>query len=446
MADQLTSLHRYIIEHYNLEELRTLCFELGVNYDDLGGEGLSAKVRELILKMGRQRELERLMHALRRERAGLFDQAGLSTQVEALHTLYEELSAPGVGAGLAPSRYRYLAVGVVGALIVALLAVVVFNRTGDSGRADMPQADITLAGGVAGGGRGDGELSLEYRYSRDQEQVHIDYGMPYLDLLANGGPIPATESGPGLFDWQFPTLAVKIVNNTDDTLFLTEAAVEVKSSEINTEPVLMVEPSGAYDRFRFWNEGWGKVVDPVLAFDVLREDRCEDEDLWPVMGHTLQLESFLDAARDVVVTDFIPPEILDVQSLESRAILEPTYACVPGTLAYRSESGRDYVVKFKVVIQLAGPIVKPPVFASFEYDLFLEAGRSGYTQPLSLSQAIKAGEAEQFSITIGTDKSADFDLAFSFRTSTGAAISANGVGLRIFVPRAAAPHDVGAGG
>jgi hypothetical protein len=30
------------------EELRDLCFDLGVKYDDLGGEGAAAKARELI--------------------------------------------------------------------------------------------------------------------------------------------------------------------------------------------------------------------------------------------------------------------------------------------------------------------------------------------------------------------------------------------------------------
>jgi len=44
-----TDLHRALIDRYDLEELRTLCAQLGIPFDDLRGEGRSAKARELIL-------------------------------------------------------------------------------------------------------------------------------------------------------------------------------------------------------------------------------------------------------------------------------------------------------------------------------------------------------------------------------------------------------------
>ena len=44
-----------------MEELRTLCFDLGVNYGALPGEGTAAKARELLLHLGRQRQLDTLL-------------------------------------------------------------------------------------------------------------------------------------------------------------------------------------------------------------------------------------------------------------------------------------------------------------------------------------------------------------------------------------------------
>jgi len=44
----MTELHRLLVRHFDLEELRTLAFDLGVDFDDLRGEGKSAKARELI--------------------------------------------------------------------------------------------------------------------------------------------------------------------------------------------------------------------------------------------------------------------------------------------------------------------------------------------------------------------------------------------------------------
>ncbi len=73
-----THLHQFITTHYDLEEFRTLCFRLpGINYDNLPGETLDGKTRELLRKLERARRLDQLTDALRRERPKLFEQAGL---------------------------------------------------------------------------------------------------------------------------------------------------------------------------------------------------------------------------------------------------------------------------------------------------------------------------------------------------------------------------------
>jgi len=38
MGNPLERVYQLIVGHYDLEELRTLCFELGVSYDALRGE------------------------------------------------------------------------------------------------------------------------------------------------------------------------------------------------------------------------------------------------------------------------------------------------------------------------------------------------------------------------------------------------------------------------
>jgi hypothetical protein len=123
MSDQLSTLHHFIVEQFDLEELRTLCFELGVRFDDLRGEGLTAKARELLLHLGRRGQLDRLLAALQQHRSELFMEAGLSTDPAALEALYAELG----GAGRPVARLGGLrSARVLGALgLVALLLVVV---------------------------------------------------------------------------------------------------------------------------------------------------------------------------------------------------------------------------------------------------------------------------------------------------------------------------------
>jgi hypothetical protein len=77
MSNELTQLRKLLIQHYSLDEFRTLCFDLGILYDDLGGDGLSGKVRELLLLIGRQQRYAELLNHIQTERPYL-DMADLT--------------------------------------------------------------------------------------------------------------------------------------------------------------------------------------------------------------------------------------------------------------------------------------------------------------------------------------------------------------------------------
>jgi HEAT repeat protein/energy-coupling factor transporter ATP-binding protein EcfA2 len=59
-SDSLTKLHRLLVDHFDLDELRTLCFDLKVDFDTLRGDEKSAKARELITVMLHQNRLAEL--------------------------------------------------------------------------------------------------------------------------------------------------------------------------------------------------------------------------------------------------------------------------------------------------------------------------------------------------------------------------------------------------
>jgi len=46
-------LRRLLVEHFDMEDLRTLCFDLGEDYDSLRGEGKAGKARELVAYLER---------------------------------------------------------------------------------------------------------------------------------------------------------------------------------------------------------------------------------------------------------------------------------------------------------------------------------------------------------------------------------------------------------
>ncbi len=57
-----TQIRDLILSSFNLEDFRNLCADLGVLYDDLPGEGLSARIRELILRLDREQRLDDLLN------------------------------------------------------------------------------------------------------------------------------------------------------------------------------------------------------------------------------------------------------------------------------------------------------------------------------------------------------------------------------------------------
>lgn len=67
-ADAQKRLREKIVRYFSVEELKTLCFDLGIPYQNLGGEGHEAKVRELLAYGERQGIIDSLVAACRDQR------------------------------------------------------------------------------------------------------------------------------------------------------------------------------------------------------------------------------------------------------------------------------------------------------------------------------------------------------------------------------------------
>jgi hypothetical protein len=66
-----TQLLQVLVRYYNEGELRTLCFDLGIDYENLGGEGKADKARELVLYGQRYGRLDSIIDYIRRTRPHL---------------------------------------------------------------------------------------------------------------------------------------------------------------------------------------------------------------------------------------------------------------------------------------------------------------------------------------------------------------------------------------
>jgi hypothetical protein len=65
---RLVELHQLLVERFSESELRALCFDLGIDFDDLASEGKSGKARELIAYLDRRGRLPELISFVRQQR------------------------------------------------------------------------------------------------------------------------------------------------------------------------------------------------------------------------------------------------------------------------------------------------------------------------------------------------------------------------------------------
>ena len=66
--DKSAWLRKNLVRHFNKEDLRTLCSDLGVDYDDLEGEGKEGQARELIAYLERRGRIQTLIEMCARLR------------------------------------------------------------------------------------------------------------------------------------------------------------------------------------------------------------------------------------------------------------------------------------------------------------------------------------------------------------------------------------------
>jgi hypothetical protein len=252
--------------------------------------------------------------------------------------------------------------------------------------------------------------------------------MPYLSLLARGGPIAALSYSDSPFRWQFPKLSVKVVNNTDRTLLLSEAIIDVKRSAIDRDPVLVIPYS--YDLVLV-NEGWGNVNDPRVELGIADVEACADPALdGAPRQHAVALDSFLESATvPIRVGGYVPQDFAGQNEV-----------CVYGVIAYTTDDREARSLKLRARVPIDEGGFGAAEEPSYYYDVFLEAGKAGRSKAVSVSQSIKPGEADHFVFRIASDKSARFDLGLSLRDAGGALLPLQDVHLELFVPRSQAGY------
>jgi hypothetical protein len=277
------------------------------------------------------------------------------------------------------------------------------------------------------GGLNDLLFGVSYQYQKlDGGVLKISPHSEYMELLKSRETIPVIPwrpCCPGFFSWEFPKLAVKSVNSTQQPVYFSEMVFNISNSRVDKKPILIAE-RGFRGMVYLFNEGWGAVDKPSLNFTMEVTSRLS-RDSSSSIAKVIQLDGF-DKGTSIDFSRYLPPSLTPSEDLEGR---------ISATLSYMNSEGVDEKFPFSGDLYFGPPPAPfiPP--SPVVYDAKFVAGEAPATVRLPISQLVNAAGVDQFLVRVGSDRSGSFEFSIDLRSVDGRVFHAGEFAVEIFVPR-----------
>jgi hypothetical protein len=175
---------------------------------------------------------------------------------------------------------------------------------------------LSLAASELKTGESSFDAPLAYEAERVGAKLVATPALAYLELLERGGPLPPVSA----YSWwdaaaTYPALDVKVVNQTDRTVYVTSVDVVVTKSAADPRPVPVLHPGGDSlpRQFMLANEG-AAMSGVTLRFDV---ERSGGEPRWrEAYPHVVRIGKSR-SLRAVSVEAALRDEGVDVAAIEA---------------------------------------------------------------------------------------------------------------------------------
>lgn len=278
---------------------------------------------------------------------------------------------------------------------------------------------------------------IYYVSEKEGDTFRIIPRMQYWeDVLLMGRPMRPLWYWWDAFDWDFPNLDIKVQNNTCETLYLTDIVFEVHKSIPNPAPIIYMKAHNLFStnprHLDFRNDGWGEIRDLTLRINCSpsHNDNFETFDLekhFEELGN-LDITSMLQNLTGIDFYSF-DQEQKELLNQPGYYLTEDEYermfkdlmikwfgkyssgmAYVNGIIEFNSdtinEKNHHYSLLFSSPVYLfeySMPALPAP--PTYQYDIELSTEGKNYNVTKPISQVIKPGETDRFSIKIHAQKS-----------------------------------------
>jgi hypothetical protein len=250
-----------------------------------------------------------------------------------------------------------------------------------------------------------------------------------LDIEAKGGPVCGIYYHDRVFDAAPLELTVKVNNDTSHVLYLTQTIANVDRSVLDNTPIIVFhEEFHNVNHLYIENFGWGPVNNPSLSFRV--------EDAKSYSGPHPASYYVDNTPNHIQLTSFNEEINVDIKDAINKSALKAApLVGVFGVFVFEDAQRKQHALKFQTRVSRTppGPGAAPP--KGMTYDLYLKAGQSNVTATTSVDETFPPKTSGEFALRVLTDRSASFDVAFSFQSTTGEVLPGERTQLRLFQPR-----------
>jgi hypothetical protein len=319
---------------------------------------------------------------------------------------------------------------------------------------------------------------VTYSLQHDDRGIRIQPTMGYLSRFEAGGPIePLNYMGRTPFDWDFPKLDFKVLNNSPNTIYLTELILDVEESVLDPISIIAIKgDDNGFGSFLLTNEGWSDLHDITVRYAMIPGEVRDAPSVkeYPFVCHVATLTDsatipILDAFQRMGVdirglerltkAERVDKEHLTISNEAGMATtisqeewerrrtnclgaFENGIGTVIGTIDFTNATvegeAKQHSVAFRTPVRLSGSrILAVAEPSSYEYQAQFEVSMSRYQKRVLLSQEVKPGDTDRFSAKIAVNKSSQHRFRATVRDIQGNLYQLPAVELTVFVPRSA---------
>lgn len=344
----------------------------------------------------------------------------------------------------------------------------------------------------------DDAWQTKYLYEKDSDVIRVKPHLPYLADENRARVFSGRDFWKSDLQGTQPILSVRLVNNSRETLLLTEMELIVAASEVDERPIVTPLAGSYRGQLVFLNQGWGPVLDPSLKYSIRPIGECKDPFALtsPIAP---KLDSF-DGSASIAIENSVPQALIEktkqcektissicvedncldmddatLQCLDTgqnercltvnrqaskeyvdrllddaylknnsrerrpeihyKRVCSKTPVCVNAELSYKDKLGKSRTARFATYVYLDSQESHGSLPPSEAYDASLIAGRSGTTVRRAVSQQIKPGDADQFLIRVSSDKSASYKFHLVIKSANTAIVWQGDFEMGVLSPR-----------